>query len=460
MILENFRRHLARLIDPFNKFNQAFVGYTGGGFTSYDSDYPTYIEKGYQVNPLVYSIVNQMASKTASVPYYIKEIEDEQSKNRLNQLMLSTKGDMTMMQFLKYVRLQTKAYTKEDKPFPLEIPNPNQTWVEFFALYKTFLKCTGNVYIYMVAPEDGMNAGQPTYVYLLPSHLIQIVTEEKVTIDDSDPVRGYILTYGRHFLEFEKENVIHIKYSNPDYGENGEHLYGQSPLRAALRNIHSSNEALDLKIKTTRSGGAFGLIHGKTQSLTKEQADSIKDRLLEMDASDARLAKIAGVSVDVGFLKLSLSSDEMQLFQHLDFDEKQIADCLGWIQLSPETSDFGGTFKEIKKQRVIDNIEPDLKLLADALNNYFLPRFKGYENTCIVFDVMELPEMQTDVNEITEWLNNALDRGVIHRNEYREAIRYLASEDDIMNVYTVASDIISLQEAIDNDFTINGTTTN
>ena len=83
-----------------------------------------------------------------------------------------------------------------------------------------------------------------------------------------------------------------------------------------------------------------------------------------------------------------------------------------------------------------------------------MPSFKGYENTCIVFEYSELPEMQQDVKEITEWLNNALDRAVITRNEYRKQIHYLEIEDKSMNRHTVQNDIIGLDEALDNDVLI------
>ena len=45
-----------------NKFNQAFFKLIGGGFTSYDDNQKTYIDKGYNVNPFVYSVVNQIAN--------------------------------------------------------------------------------------------------------------------------------------------------------------------------------------------------------------------------------------------------------------------------------------------------------------------------------------------------------------------------------------------------------------
>ena len=336
----------------YNSFNDAFIGSYGGGYTPYDTDAETYIEEGYNINPLVYSIINQMSVKSANVPFYIKEVEDEQAKMKLDMLYNSTKGDLSIQQHIKYSKLLSKAFSKEDKPFPLERPNVSQTWTEFIALYKTFLKTTGNVYIYTLSPEEGVNAGTPLQVYLLPSHLMQIVVKDNVSmIGIEDPVRAYLLTYGRGFIEFKNEDVIHIKYSNPNYGETGEHLYGLSPLQAALKNIQSSNQALDLNIKTLKSGGAFGLIHAKNTPLTEVQAKSIKDRLLEMDSNPEQLSKIAGVSAEVGFTRLSLTSDELKPFDYLGFDRQQVADCLIWEIVDGSRGDFGGNNTTNKKTK-------------------------------------------------------------------------------------------------------------
>ena len=264
---------IANLIDPTrkftNKFNEAFLWAVGNGETSYDHNSQNYIDYGYNINPIVYSVVNQMATKTASIPYYIKRISDEDSLKKLQRLERATRSDMTIQQKVIYNKLKTKAYSKDELPFPLETPNPMQSWSEWMALYKTFLKTTGNVYQYILSPEDGSNKGVPKAVYLLPSHLVQIVVKNGVNMlkDIESPIDSYILTTGKTFIKFEAENVIHIKYSNPDYGNNGEHLYGVSPLRAALKNIESSNEGLSLNIKTLKSGGAFGFIHGKIKRL-------------------------------------------------------------------------------------------------------------------------------------------------------------------------------------------------
>ena len=194
------------------------------------------------------------------------------------------------------------------------------------------------------------------------------------------PIDHYILTEGNQYAKFEFKDVVHIKYSNPNYDQQGSHLYGQSPLRAALRNIQSSNESIDLNIKTLQSGGAFGLIHSKGQNaLTDTQAKTLKERLKEMDNDPSRLAKLTGVSAEIGFTRLSLTSDELKPFDYLSFDLKQICNVLGWDD-KLMNNDEGAKYDNYTlaaKRVLLNSLMPDLKLLEEAINNEILPRYKG-----------------------------------------------------------------------------------
>jgi HK97 family phage portal protein len=366
---------------------------------------------------------------------------------------------MTPQQHVKASILKGKALGEELLGMPLERPNPTQTWTEFHELYKTFIRLTGNAYIYKMMPEDGMNAGTPVAVYLLPSHDIRIVVKTNASmLGVESPIDSYMLIQGNQYLEFDGEKVIHIKYANPNYSEDGAHLYGQSPLRAALKNLQSSNKGLDLNIKTLQSGGAFGLIHGKGAAINTEQAREIKDRLQEMNSNPEDLAKIAGVSAEVGFTRLSLTSAELKPFDYLDFDQKQIANVLGWSDKLLNNAD-ASTMNNVDNERkrvVTDNIKPDLDLLADALNKEFIPLFKGYENAVIMYDISELPEMQQDTKQMVEWAVMLLDKGVIHRDDVREIVTFPPTGEDNMRVYTVANDVLTLDEAVDSEFRIDG----
>jgi hypothetical protein len=175
-----------------------------------------------------------------------------------------------------------------------------------------------------------------------------------------------------------------------------------------------------------------------------------------MNENSEDLAKIQGMSGELAFTRISLTTAELQPFEYLNYDQKQIANVLGWDDLLLN-NDGGAKFDNVESARkrvVTDNIQPDLLLLQDALNKYFLPLFKGYENTEIVYDISELPEMQQDMKTMVDWAVMLLDRGVLNRNEVREVVTFVPLEDTNMDVYTVDKDLLTLDEAIESSFNI------
>jgi len=433
--MANIIKRILGIKDIDNNFNKAFYQLLGGGYTKYDSNNKTYLEKGYNTNPDVYAIINKQTVKTVSVPYCIKQIEDKKSYSKLNQLELATKGNLNLSQFIQKVKLQSKAYSEEEMSFPLEQPNPNQTWADIFGLYKTYMKITGNCYIYLMSPEDGMNAGIPIQVYVLPAHLIEIVLKKDASmLTVESPIDHYVLIEGNKYVDFDEKDVIHIKYSNPNFDMQGSHLYGMSPLRSALRNINSQNSAIDNNIKMLQSSGAFGFVYGKGTPWTPEQAQSMKERLQEMDKSPERLGKIAGASGEVGFQRISLTTDELKPFDFLNWDRKTICNVLNFpdeLLNSDGKASLGSTdTNEARKQLITDDIQPDLVLLQNALNKAFIPRFKGYEDCVIEWDVTELPEMQADMKTLAEGLNMI----PLTPNEIRSAFKYESVDQDGMDV--------------------------
>jgi HK97 family phage portal protein len=423
-----------------NMFNHAFFQWLGGGFTSYDVNAKTYLEKGYNTNPDVYAIINKQTVKTVSVPYCIKEIEDKQAYSKLKQFELATKGNVSLLQIIKHNTLQTKAYSDKEIAFPLEQPNPTQTWADIWGLFKTYIKITGNYYLYTVAPKDGMNKGVPMLVYALPAHLIEIVLKPNAgMLNTENPIDYYMLIEGSQYMKFPAEDVIHVKYVNPNFDMQGSHLYGMSPLRSALRNINSQNSAIDGNIKTLQNAGAFGFVYGKGTPWTPEQAASMKERLVEMDKSPERLGKIAGASGEVGFQRISLTTDELKPFDYLNWDRKSICNVLNFpdeLLNNDGKASLGSTdTSEARKSLITDDIQPDLVLLQDALNKNFIPRFKGYENSVIEWDCTELPEMQADMKQQAEALNLL----PITPNEFRAVFKYEARDDDGMDVVWMPS---------------------
>lgn len=435
-----------------NKFNEAIYKLIGGTTNTYNTTLETLLVKGYGENPDVNSIVNQMASKTTVVPYYIKEIDDKNSLNKLKRFPINP----SYQQKLSINKLKKKAYkTDSELPMPIERPNPVQTWNDLLFLYKVYLKVCGNVYLYKMSPSEGLNAGQPLQLYILPSHWVQIVLKKGAnSLSVESPIDYYILQQGQQLVRFEADSIIHIKRSNPFFDFSGSQLYGYSELMAAIRNINSSNSFIDTNVKTSQNSGIYGFIHAADSqtALTAEQAQELKDRIVEMDNSSERLGNIKGASAKIGFTRISLTTDELKPFDFLSYDKRTLCNSLSWkIELLNEERSGSGFavdgLIEARKQVIIDNIKPDLDLFASYLNPEFIQKFKGYENAEIEFDISELPEMQTDMETMSKWVNSV----PLTLNERREVFNYEEIDDEMMNEVYIPNNLVNLNDPTIND---------
>lgn len=435
-----------------NKFNEAFFfGSTGNQVTDDDRNSIKYIDYAYNINPDVYSVVNQIASKFTSIPYVIKDVKDEKSYRKLNLLNKSTNYNYSISQEFKALTLKELSYDEDYMMMPLEQPNVSQTWDEFWNLSEVFLQTTGNVYWHIQKPELRENA-DPTAIYVLPSHLMEIVLKGNVDlIGDESPIDYYMLREGATYVEFKSNEVIHLKYSNPNYDENGSHLYGQSPLRAGWKNIESTNKGLDLSVNTLKNGGAFGFIHAKDNQtpLTQDQGREIKDRLKEMNKDPEDLGRISGMSAALGFTRISLTPDELKPFDYFKYNLKQVCNVLGW-DAKLLNDDDGAKYDNMKvaeKRVVTGKIVPDIRIYEQSFNK-FLNMFSGYEGTVIDWQVKALPEMQQDYKTMVDWIEKAVNIGLITRNQGLKVMDMPLSEDTNMDIITVKDDVMTLEDAI------------
>ena len=441
---------------------EALVSLIGNKFTTYDAKGSTYVNNGYNENSTVYSVVSQASTKLASVPNYLKKEKDKPSKLK-HQRLINLKGQLSTNDFAQKRILESKAYDQQEINEPLEKPNFYQSWGEFYSLWHTFMLLNGNAYIYLVAPEDGMNKGQPMQVFLLPSQYVQIVLKSAYTQEDSlnianaveSPIDYYILTIGNSYVQFKANKVIHTKFPNPNFDTSGSHLYGQAPLRAGLGDLKVSNDTNKQNIKTMQNGGNFGFIHGTdpNRALTPEQAQSLKERLVEMSLDMTAMNRYSGTSLPVGFTKLSIDTKDLLPFEYLSHSAGEICNVFSWpAELLAVNGQAKYDNMDVAWKMAISNrIQPDLRILQEALNDHYYPRFKGYEGVTKIFDTSELPEMQADMEKLTQWLKEAFDRGVISPDEYRSALRYPEVGDDLMQTRFIKQGYIPLSDVLLNE---------
>jgi len=431
-----------------NVFNQAFFAYVGAGLTRYDTKAQTYIDKGYNENTDVYAVVSQIARKFASVPGILNEVKEAKSLKSYQHLYTKS---LTPQEYTKKQLLQTKALDNEEIAEPIERPNWYQSETEYKELWETFMLLTGNAYQWMLRVKDGPNQGKPIARFLLPSHMVQIVLKENASLETLDsPISHYILTFGSSYIRFEAEDIIHSKFPNPNYDLQGSHLYGQSPLRSALIDMQIQNVTKDNSAKSMKSGGSYGFIHAKDGQtpLTNEQAQGLKDRLIEMRASEESLGRIAGASAPLGFTQISVDTDKLMPFDYLKSSQKAICNVLGWSDLLLNNDAKYDNLQAVWKMVISNRISPDLKIYEDGLNDRYYPLFRELGKVHLTFDISELPEMQPDMKSLVEWLTAALKMGAINPREFRQALRYSDIDTPEMNTFFIEQGLIPLNDAI------------
>lgn len=436
-----------------NVFNDAFFQAVGLGWTRYDTKGQTYVDKGYNDNPDVFAIVSQIARKFSSVPGVLKEVKDKKALKQLKKLHVKS---LSPQETLNKRKLEIKAFSEDGEEIdePIERPNYYQSETEFKELWETFMLLTGNAYQWLLSPDDGINAGVPISRFLLPSHLMQIVLRENAGLDGNDnPINYYMLVIGNNYAQFKVDDVIHSTFPNPNYDLSGSHLYGQSPLRAPLRDIQLSNATIDYGNDTMNNGGVYGFIHAKDGQtpLTETQATELKSRLVEMKSSKEVLGRIAGASAPLGFTQVSIDTDKFQPQSYSDSAQKHIANCLGWSVLLLNSDAKYDNIKAVWQMAISNRIAPDLKIYSDGLNTQYYPKFRQLKNAEVHFDVSELQEMQGNMKDLTEWLATALENGAISPDEFRIALRYPAKGTPEMEQHYLKTGIIPIEDAAVNE---------
>lgn len=411
-----------------NMFDRNFTTW-GGGYTPYPAKAKTFIEKGYRSNPDLYAVVSQMVTKMNAAPLSLKKtgtgkVKKYRQKYNAKKGMFYTVKDRVAL----YKALREDDVTDvEDHPIIdlLDKPNPYQTRMEFLETAFLFLKLTGNIYIWKQKRETGDK--KPFRLYVLPSHLIEI----KTNADGS--VKQYnVVISPNEFTDFKADEVIHIKYATVLYGHSGEHLYGQSPLLAALRPLQGSNESIDRMLEIMASGGVFGFLTNRSEQnpLTKEQAKALHNKLKASNRSKDELARLFVTNGTVDFVQVGLKPTDLEIEQNAKSYLATFCRVYGWsyLLMDPESLKGYDNFKTAWRSSISQAIAPDLIRIQEALTEGLCAEWD--KSLFLEFDISEFIELREDLKEMAALLAQAW---WVTPNEKRFAMYYETLEDDDMD---------------------------
>lgn len=356
---------------------QSLISSLGGGLVVPDDNAKSYITNGYETNLVVNTAVQYITKRAAALPLMIERTLPDGEKEYIH--------DHKLLNLLRN-------------------PNELSDYKEFAEQAMGFYLLTGNWFGFMVKSDIFSEDNRlPLEIYTLPTQYTDIQI-------GGNKVAGNIVKYKLNIIsqaEFEPDQVIHWRTPNYDY-DNGQWMYGQSPLKAALQTLNVSNSNETAQAKQAQNLGAAGLLmfdHNNkgaipTSSQLRDIQSSIKSRV--MGASNR--GRIVATSMMYKWQQLGLSSEDLKLIEQYQLSARQLYAVFGLPSVlfnDTERSTYNNV-EQAKKSAYDDAILPTLKgWLAKISAEFLEPDMK------LVPDTSKVDVLRKDNTELIRALSIA-----------------------------------------------------
>lgn len=410
--------------------NQPFASYQfiNGQFVGISDNRRSYITNGYELNDVIYSIVTLVADKVRMPEWGVYKVVDEEKLKKY--LSLSRKKNLSGEDYKKVLQLKEQSLELVNAGKLTELlqyPNDYETMQDMAAMSAGYKMLTGERYIWGEVLTAGANAGKPFALHTLPSQEITIIANrEKYPIVEA----GYSLTAINFNLP--KEQVLHDKYPNYDWDVNGGHLYGMSPIKAALRRLSRSNSAVKASAAMFENQGVKGILYmddprvlsgGFDVASTTAQIQAVKEKLTSGEWTGAEQhGRIGASGYKLGYQDVGLSPVDLSIIESEKWDLKRFCSIWGvpsQLVGDSETSTYNNV-KEAEKALTSRGALPHLISLRNQLNRKLQTDW-GFKGTgyFIDFDQTCFTELQEDIVEKSAWVNQLR---VLSPNEQRNLL--------------------------------------
>ena len=372
------------------------------------ADQRSFVDDGYVANDIVYSIIKLITDKAKIAPFHVYRVVDEKAAKKYKSL--AAQKDINLKELETLHKKAYELYTGDQRLNELlKYPNEEDCWSDLVEQWCGFKLITGNSFIYGKLIEAGNNQGKPFELFALPSQYMAIIAN----INVFPPTRaGYQLYYGQMW-SFDTKEILHDKYFNPQWGVTGGQLYGQSPLRAAAKNLTRSNEAKTASVASFQNGGPAGVLFMNDERFDptsgQAQAQALKTAVSQKGGS-ANFNSIAVSGYKVDWKQIGLSPVELNIIESEKWDLKALCNIYGVPSqlLNDSDSKTYNNQREGEKALTLRCAIPLLNSLTENLNRKLHTDW-GYKGTNLYvdYDLSVYGELEANKAEQTAWLNTA-----------------------------------------------------
>jgi HK97 family phage portal protein len=372
------------------------------------ADQRSFVDDGYVANDIVYSIIKLITDKAKIAPFHVYKVVDEKAAKKYKSL--AAQKDINLKELETLHKKAYELYTGDQRLNELlKYPNEEDCWSDLVEQWCGFKLITGNSFIYGKLIEAGNNQGKPYELFALPSQYMAIIAN----INVFPPTRaGYQLYYGQMW-SFDTKEILHDKYFNPQWGVTAGQLYGQSPLRAAAKNLTRSNEAKTAAVASFQNGGPAGVLFMNDERFDptsgQAQAQALKTAVSQKGGA-ANFNSIAVSGYKVDWKQIGLSPVELNIIESEKWDLKALCNIYGVPSqlLNDSDSKTYNNQREGEKALTLRCAIPLLNALTENLNRKLHTDW-GYKGTNLYvdYDLSVYGELEANKSEQTAWLNTA-----------------------------------------------------
>jgi HK97 family phage portal protein len=375
-----------------------------GGYPVYNpTDAIKNINDGYVGSEDVYSIGRRISRTAAMVPLKVYKIVDDNALK--NYQFASSHKNFSTQTLLRNQFLKTKALelVGDNNALWNLIDNPNPTYskTEFYEGVYTMRLITGNAYIHTPLLEFGVNAGTPKEMWILPTQWTSL------QVSDTWPrtVIGYRLQMAA-LVPLAVEEVIHIRYFNPQYSYVGNELIGLSPLRAGSKILTQQEAERDYSVNAFQNSGISGIVYNesaRSEDIEQGVLGKMKADFYNEASGTQNARKLLFMAGKLGYQQIGLSPVDMNILASEIKTFKKLCNLYGVSDRLFNNDATGAMITaDIAYKDLYTNAAlPEVYALRDALNKYLTPKFNtGKDKFFIDCDITGITELQDDMKDM------------------------------------------------------------
>ena len=323
--------------------------------------------KSYGENPLVYMIVNKIASTSASMERVVL-LEDGTTSNSSEILDL------------------------------LKKPNEQDDQIEFRQKINENLLLTGNAFIRIIKGE-----GMGIELEVLKTQKTEIVcnTCGDVLSYDYTDYSGYVYNY-------LPEEILHIKTSNTVNVEGVMSKYGLSPLQSAWVIVESSMEKFKAEASIFKNRGIIGVLSSDSDTpMLDPERKRLQDQFNKDTGGSDKYNSIHISSSKLRYIQTGMSPTDLKLIEGIQSSLRQLCAIYGMpsVLFNDNATSTYNNILEAKKTAYTDVYIP-LANKVDKELSRFLSTQLGVEYQSILIDKKTIDVLKSSTNEVAESLNN------------------------------------------------------